>query len=139
MTNNRIVSSGCSIFGISGIHTANPIRVAIDELQLHDLQNIEAIHRIQHTKWLAYISAEYLQWMCSRTRDRLRTTSRLFQIRPLGAKTGGGPFYSAMGSSAVNGGSEVSVVKMAVFGEGQVGVERSLGEVSHGRYHPQQQ
>lgn len=46
MSNNRIVSSGSTVFGISVIRTANPIRVAMDELQLHDLQNIEAIRRI---------------------------------------------------------------------------------------------
>jgi len=68
MSNNRIVSSGRSIYGISVIHTANPIRVAIDGLQLRDLQNIEAIHRIQHTKWLAHISVEYLR-RCAAERE----------------------------------------------------------------------
>ena len=29
------------------IHTANPIRVAIEELQLHDLQNIEAAANVR--------------------------------------------------------------------------------------------
>ena len=83
---DRIVSCGSSTFGISIIRTANPIRVAMDELQLHDLQNIKAVHGVQYTKRRGSCFMKYLRWMCSRTQDRLPLTSQLFQTRPLGAK-----------------------------------------------------
>jgi len=60
MSDNRMVSSSSSIFGVLVIRTAKPMRVAMDELQLHDLQNIEAIHGGQHTKWCINLS-EYLR------------------------------------------------------------------------------
>ena len=100
-TEQRVVSCGGTIFKTLVVHTANPIRVAMDELQLHDLQNIEAIHGIQHGKRYESVFTRYLQWTCSRMRGQLLPTSRWFQIRPLGAKRGEVPFSTTMGLSAV--------------------------------------
>lgn len=61
ISNNRIVSFGGLPFGLLVGPTANPIRVAMDELQLHDLQNIDAIRGVQRTKRCTSWFVEYLR------------------------------------------------------------------------------
>ena len=94
------------------------MRVAIDELQLHDLQNIEAIREIQYTKRCESALTRYLQWMYRRTPDQLRQMKRRFQIGPLGEKRGEAPFLTAM---------RLSVVSVGGFGRWVVFVKEMGG------------